>query len=195
MSSPPSPLPKLGRQGDPKHHAVDNDACAPAPERPFLRRNLPLLLLQAREGVLAQFRPILRAHGVTEQQWRIIRVLVERGPMEPRELVVQCCISSPSLTGVLLRMEVLGLIERARLAADQRRMRVTATPKAQALAQAMAQPIEAVYRQLEARLAGHLGAAPVQQLYQLLDQWVLALELPGPADQGNLGAKPKNPGA
>ena len=42
----------------------------------FRHRNLPLLLLHAREGVIGQFRPILNAHGVTEQQWRIIRALL-----------------------------------------------------------------------------------------------------------------------
>ena len=35
---------------------------------PLPHRNLPLLLLQAREAVIANFRPILNAHGLTEQQ-------------------------------------------------------------------------------------------------------------------------------
>ena len=30
----------------------------------FPYRNLPLLLLQARESMLARFRPVLNAHGV-----------------------------------------------------------------------------------------------------------------------------------
>jgi hypothetical protein len=42
-------------------------------------RNLPLLLLQARERVIARFRPILNAHGITEQQWRIVRALIDHG--------------------------------------------------------------------------------------------------------------------
>ena len=68
-------------------------------------RNLPLLLLQARERVIARFRPILNEHGVTEQQWRIVRALLERGPLEPRQIVDVCRISSPSLAGVLARMQ------------------------------------------------------------------------------------------
>ena len=46
---------------------------------PLAHRNLPLLLLQARERVIAQFRPILKAHGLTEQQWRVLRALVDAG--------------------------------------------------------------------------------------------------------------------
>jgi len=76
------------------------------PESGKLRhRNLPLLLLQAREHVIARFRPILNAHGITEQQWRIVRALIDTGPLEPREIGDLCRISSPSLAGVLSRME------------------------------------------------------------------------------------------
>jgi hypothetical protein len=38
------------------------------------RRALPIALLRAREAVMVRFRPILRYHGVTEQQWRVMRV-------------------------------------------------------------------------------------------------------------------------
>ena len=76
-----------------------------SPSRPHtlahtLPRNLPLLLLQARESVIAFFRPVLNAHGITEQQWRIVRELLDRDGMEPREIVAVCGISSPSLAGV-----------------------------------------------------------------------------------------------
>ena len=47
------------------------------PMRAF-SRSLPMQLLRAREAVMQRFRPMLHQHGVTEQQWRVIRVLVER---------------------------------------------------------------------------------------------------------------------
>ena len=45
-----------------------------APMREF-SRSLPMSLLRAREAVMRQFRPSLREHGLTEQQWRILRAL------------------------------------------------------------------------------------------------------------------------
>ncbi len=45
-----------------------------APMREF-SRSLPMSLLRAREAVMRQFRPSLRNHGLTEQQWRILRAL------------------------------------------------------------------------------------------------------------------------
>ena len=98
---------------------------------------VPLLLLQAREHVIARFRPILNAHGITEQQWRIVRALIDTGPLEPREIGELCRISSPSLAGVLSRMEELGYIKRKRLDHDQRRVRVSLTALSRKLSAAM----------------------------------------------------------
>lgn len=135
-------------------------------------RNLPLLLLQGRESVIARFRPLLNDAGLTEQQWRILRVLIERGPLEPRELVERCRISSPSLTGVLARMDELGLVRRERPDHDQRRLIVQATARARRIAADLAPRIEATYAALEQRL----GAAFLGRLYEALDELVAVLD-------------------
>lgn len=138
----------------------------------FGQRNLPLLLLQARESVIARFRPIINAHGITEQQWRIVRVLIERGPLEPREIVHACCISSPSLAGVLARMGDIGLVRRERMDHDQRRLLVSLTPKGRALVARMAPQVDAAYRELEARI----GPEFTQRFYRTLDDLIAALD-------------------
>lgn len=142
------------------------------PHPAFSHRNLPLLLLQARERVIARFRPLLNANGVTEQQWRIVRALFEIGPLEPRQIVALCGISSPSLTGVLTRMQDMGLVRRVRLDHDQRRVKVSLTPKSRALAATMAPQVEAAYAELEAAVGPEL----VGQAYRLLDRLIMALE-------------------
>jgi len=106
-------------------------------------RNLPLLLLQARDSVIASFRPILNAQRLTEQQWRIVRALIELGPLEPRQIGEVCRISSPSLAGVLARMDEQGLVSRERMVNDLRRVNIAATAKSRAMAAAMAPKIEA----------------------------------------------------
>ena len=135
-------------------------------------RNLPLLLLQARERVISHFRPILNANGVTEQQWRIVRVLYEVPSLEPREIVELCRISSPSLAGVLSRMDELGLVARRRLPHDQRRVRVSLTARARAMAARMAPQIDATYRHIEQTI----GAEFSMRLQQTLDQLLTTLE-------------------
>ena len=126
--------------------------------------------------MLGHFRPILSQHGVTEQQWRIIRALLEaQGPLEPRQIGQLCRISSPSLAGVLARMDELGLVLRERVAEDQRRVMVSLSPRSRQLAGLMAPQIEATYGRLEA----HLGAGVVARIYASLDEMIEALaELP-----------------
>ncbi|MBT9489981.1 MAG: homoprotocatechuate degradation operon regulator HpaR [Rubrivivax sp.] len=147
-------------------------------------RNLPLLLLLAREGVINRFRPVLQAHGLTEQQWRILRVLVEVAALEPRQIGQLCGLSSPSLAGILARMEEQGLVARAGLAHDKRRQLISATPASRRLAQRMAPKIEAVYAALELQL----GAEVVAQLYTTLDAVLGALAAEPPA-AGSIGRR------
>ena len=137
----------------------------------FRYRNLPLALLHARESVIARFKPFFHQHGITEQQWRIVRALLERGPLEQREIGEVCRMSSPSLAGVLARMDDLGLVSRERLAHDQRRVRVALTPRSRALAARIQPQIEGVYRELEDRL----GEDFVRHLYATLDRLVQQL--------------------
>jgi homoprotocatechuate degradation regulator HpaR len=143
---------------------------------PLKHRNLPLLMLQAREHVIGRFRPVLNAHGITEQQWRIVRVLLDAEALEPREIGELCRLSSPSLAGVLARMEEIGLVSRRRLPEDQRRVRVSLTPRSRALAARMAPQIEAVYARVE-RL---LGREFCEQLYGALDDLIEKLGAAAP---------------
>lgn len=160
-----------------RHKAPPKPRAKPTPVA-VGRRNLPLLLLQARERVIARFRPVLNAHGVTEQQWRIVRALHQEGPMEPRQIVSRCHLSSPSLAGVLARMDELGLVQRQRLAHDQRRVMVALTERSRALVAAVAPQVEARYLAIEA----HLGAEFIGGFYAALDQLIGMLDALPPLD-------------
>jgi len=149
------------------------------PEAPPLkRRNLPLMMLQAREQVMAHFRPVLNANGITEQQWRIVRLLLDTGPLEPNQIGEGCRLSSPSLAGVLSRMEQMGWVRRKRLSADQRRVQVSLTPRSRTLAARMAPHIEAAYDRIEERLGMEFSDA----FYRALDALIDRLQPVNPAD-------------
>ncbi len=141
------------------------------PTTPIASPNLPLMLLQLRERVLGSFRPILKQYGLTEQQWRIIRALLDTGPLEPREIVSLCGISSPSLAGILSRMDELGLVERQRFDHDQRRLKVSLTDKSIALAANMAPQIDAAYADIEHRV----GRERIREIYAMLDELTATL--------------------
>lgn len=138
---------------------------------PFTHRNLPRLLLQARESVMAHTRPQLREHALSDQQWRVLRVLGEHGIVDTGKVAREAFILGPSLTGVLSRMERDGLIRRTRDLADQRRTVVEATDKGKQLVSTLSQTIAAHYAWMEQAL----GKENLSQLYALLDK-VIELE-------------------
>src|SRR3954470_2762469 len=135
---------------------------------PLRHRNLPLLLLKAREDVIARFRPILNANGVTEQQWRILRTLAEHdpNPLEPRQLCELCTMLAPSVTGMLGRMQDMRLLTRKRADTDQRRQLVTLTAQGRAIVRRIAPRVENEYRALEAAI----GKSLVRDVYDVLDR-------------------------
>ncbi|RZI75130.1 MAG: homoprotocatechuate degradation operon regulator HpaR [Variovorax sp.] len=140
---------------------------------PFVHRNLPRLLLQAREAVMAHTRPSLREHALSDQQWRVLRVLGEHGAVDIGRVAREAYILGPSLTGVLARMERDGLVQRTRDPADQRRTVIEATSQGKKLVKRLSTTIEAHYVWLEKSM----GKAKLAQLYGLLDE-LIALEQP-----------------
>ncbi|MDI4516807.1 homoprotocatechuate degradation operon regulator HpaR, partial [Escherichia coli] len=84
--------------------------------------SLTIALLQAREAAMAHFRPIVKRHNLTEQQWRIVRILAENPSMDFHDLAWRACILRPSLTGILTRMERDGLVLRLKPVNDQRKL-------------------------------------------------------------------------
>lgn len=133
-------------------------------------RNLPLLLLKAREGFMSHFRPILNEHGVTEQQWRIIQSLATFGDQEPRQLCEHCMILSPSMAGILKRMEEVGYIEKIPME-DQRRITIRLTDTAKTIYDKVKVDSTAEYQEIEEKF----GKETVQELYNILDKMVAEL--------------------
>lgn len=120
---------------------------------------------------MARTRPSLREHGLSDQQWRVLRVLGEHGTLETGQVAREAYMLGPSLTGVLARMERDGLVRRERDPADQRRTVVEATPKGRRMVGRLSRTVESHYQWLEQSL----GERKLAQLYELLDE-VIALE-------------------
>jgi homoprotocatechuate degradation regulator HpaR len=141
----------------------------------FVHRNLPRLLLQAREAVMTHTRPSLREHGLSDQQWRVLRVLGENAHcaegVETGRVAREAFLLGPSLTGVLTRMARDGLIERRRCPQDARRTVVHSTALGLSKVAQLSEAIEAHYAFMESEL----GKQKLAQLYQLLDA-VIQLE-------------------
>jgi len=90
-------------------------------------------LLAAREAVMAPLRPLLRDAGVTEQQWRILRVLADLGPTDCIGIANATMLLPPSVTRIVKELAERGLVVRSTDEKDARRILVTISDHGQAL--------------------------------------------------------------
>jgi homoprotocatechuate degradation regulator HpaR len=133
------------------------------PMREF-SRSLPMSLLRAREAVMRQFRPSLRRHNLTEQQWRILRALTSVETIEVTELARVAFLLGPSLSRMLRDLDARGLIDRRSAEADLRRGVVSISAKGLKLIEAVAPTSEAIY----AAITKRYGARKLGELQAML---------------------------
>jgi homoprotocatechuate degradation regulator HpaR len=132
-----------------------------------VRHSLPMALLRAREAVMARFRPMLEAHGVNEQQWRILRVLAEAEELDATEVAARASILAPSLTRMARSMEDRGLILRRRDAGDARRVLFRLGPEGEAVLRAAAPESRAITAAIENAFGADRTAALIAELNAL----------------------------
>jgi len=133
--------------------------------------SLPMELLKAREAAMARFRPMLRDHGLTEQQWRVIRALAHYEEIDASELARRSLLLAPSLTRILQYLEGEKLVRRLADRQDQRRLVLALTPKGRKLFSEVAPDSAALYEDIEAKF----GSDRLALLYDLLGEFHHAL--------------------
>ncbi len=72
-------------------------------------------------------REMLAETGITEQQWRVLRVLAEYGPQNSSTLASRASLLFPSLTRIARTMQQKGLITLSRDDEDRRRQTIAIT--------------------------------------------------------------------
>lgn len=78
-------------------------------------------------------RDMLTQSDITEQQWRVLRVLSEHGPQNVSTLARRASFLFPSLTRIAQTMRKKGLITMSRDDEDRRRQTVSITDAGQAI--------------------------------------------------------------
>lgn len=147
-------------------------------------RSLPMSLLRAREAVMRQFRPLLRHHGLTEQQWRILRALAAVDAIEVTDLAHVAFLLAPSLSRILRDLEARRLVKRRVAKTDLRRSVVSISAKGLKLMEAVAPSSEAIYAAIAKRY-GARKLVELQDMLGVLESSLLAME---DAGQGSAGA-------
>ena len=133
--------------------------------------SLPMALLKAREAVMVRFRAMLRQYDLTEQQWRVLRALMETEGVEVSELAETCFILMPSLSRILRNLESRRLIRRRSVKGDRRRAIIAISARGRRLVNEVGPSSEARY----ADITRAVGAKKMDELYALLEHVTAAL--------------------
>lgn len=96
-------------------------------------RSLPIALLRAREKVMLPLRRMLQEAELTEQQWRVLRVLHEQSPLEANQVAKQACLFMSSMTRIAQTLVAKGYLTRAPSKLDRRRLHFDITAQGRAV--------------------------------------------------------------
>lgn len=129
-----------------------------------VRPSVTLALLEAREALMTHFRPALNDVGLTEQQWRIIRILAQFGEQESTHLAEKACILKPSLTGIIRRLTEMNLVVRRRGDSDQRFVFIQLTQNGEDIFKKMSVEMEKRYQNIHQKI----GEDKIEKLLELL---------------------------
>jgi len=136
---------------------------------PETSRSLPIALTRAREKVMLPIRQMLAASGITEQQWRVLRVLYEQGPLDSTTLADQACLLMPSLTRIVQSMVNNGYVKRVDHEEDRRRHTIAIAQKGKMIIQQNIEEATAIAARFEASLGKQRFDALLDTLKKLDD--------------------------
>ena len=118
---------------------------------PETSNSLPIAMLRAREAMMLSFRPILAKHGFTEQQWRVLRVLGEKGTSDAGQVAFDACILAPSLSRIIGKLETEKFITRFIDDKDGRRINLSLTSLGQEVLNKIAPDMDIIYKAIQKR--------------------------------------------
>lgn len=111
---------------------------------PPYEQTISAALISAKEAVLSPMRPRLRENFITEPQWRVMRVLNDRGSTDATGVAEVALLHPPSVTRVLKELEARGIVVREVDPDDKRRAMAILTPKGRELIREIARDVRRV---------------------------------------------------
>ena len=122
-------------------------------EVPAFSTSLPMQLYRALDAIMPEYRNLFYKYDLTEQQWRILRVLWTENNITVAQLSKITLLPAPSLVGILDRLIKKNLLVRNRSEKDRRQVQISLTTKGQELQQLVAPSVLAIHSRLKARVS------------------------------------------
>jgi len=107
--------------------------------------SLPMILSRTLDGVMPVYRALFQEHAITDQQWRVMRALWEQKHLTSKQISEITLLPSPSLVGILDRLEKKGFVGRLRSVEDRRLVYIVPTQAGRKLQELMLPKIEQIH--------------------------------------------------
>ena len=112
-----------------------------------------MLLNHSLDAIMPPYRDLFQEFGVTEQQWRILRVLWEQTHLTSTQISTLTLLPAPSLVGILDRLEKKGLVKRLRSSSDRREVNITITKLGKELQLQVMPRVKEIQNQIKQKLS------------------------------------------
>jgi homoprotocatechuate degradation regulator HpaR len=136
---------------------------------PVYKSSIAGSLLSAREAVMAPIRPHLRRAGVTEQQWRVLRVLSDSGMLDAGAIANSALLYPPSVTRIVKDLLQRGLVAKQVNPDDARRVSISITAEGETLVKETAIHTKRLLDQYEAAFGSQRLEAFKKEAQELAD--------------------------
>ena len=122
-------------------------------EVPSFGDTLPMQLYRTLDAIMPEYRNLFAKNNLTEQQWRILRVLWADNNITVAKLSEKTLLPAPSLVGILDRLVKKDLINRSRSKKDRREVKITLTQNGQKLQEAVAPRVLEIHIKLKSKVS------------------------------------------
>ena len=157
----PGPRIMAGRSAE-RHAIADEEAPR------FVDDYLPALLAQASQLISAEFHQVVRKHGLSVSEWRVMASLAGGAPISIGRLAQVTVTKQPTVTRLLDRMEARGQVQRLPHRSDRRITLVCITRKGAKTVQRLME----LARDHELRVLEPFGLARAEELKQTLRRMI-----------------------
>jgi MarR family transcriptional regulator, 2-MHQ and catechol-resistance regulon repressor len=138
-------------------------------KRPFesAEEEALLNLWRTHDQIQIRFVRFFREFGLTSSQYNVLRILRGEGkPLPCLEIADRLITAVPAITGLIDRLEAMGLISRDRSTDDRRVVFIAISTKGLECIKRMDAPLTALHKQM----IGHLSRAELGELSRLLEK-------------------------
>lgn len=141
-----------------------DDAVNPDRSRDVIEEHIYLNVERVRQQLEKDYDELCEKHGVTHQQYNVLRILYVRGKLPSSDIVNHLVIRSPDVTRLLKRMEKKNLIDRELSREDRRVLLAKLTSRGKSVCEDIDEELVPLHK----NQMDHMTGAELNQLNELL---------------------------